>query len=77
MSEALKQILETSAFDRVEEYRWKRKKYLRVFVVGHEEFAWDGPETEQSLKLIDDAYDVTHGRKRKRRTPKTRDARTK
>jgi len=59
MPETLKQILETNTFDRVEVYR-KGKMYLRVFVAGQEEFAWDGPATDQALKLIDHAFDATY-----------------
>lgn len=47
MLEALRQILETNTFDRVEVYR-KGKMYLWVFVAGQEEFAWNGPATDQS-----------------------------
>jgi hypothetical protein len=59
MPETLKQILETKTLDRVELYR-KGKIYLRVFVAGQEEFAWDGPATDQALKLIDHAFDATY-----------------
>jgi len=59
MPETLKQILGTKTLDRVELYR-KGKIYLRVFVAGQEEFAWDGPATDQALKLIDHAFDATY-----------------
>jgi hypothetical protein len=59
MPETLKQILETNTFDRVEVYR-RAKMYLRLFVVGQGEFAWDGPATDQAVKLIDHALDATY-----------------
>lgn len=66
MPKTLKQVLETGTFDRLEEYRWRGKLYFRVFVVGEKKFAWDGPESGEALRLIDDAYDAAQRKNRRR-----------
>jgi hypothetical protein len=52
MPEALKRILGTEIVKRVEEYDWRGRSYLRVFVKGQVEAVWDGPKTPEVSKFI-------------------------
>lgn len=65
MLETLKQVLENGTIGRVEEYTWERRAYIRVFVKGQKDFAWDGPKTAAALKLINDAHETDHRHKKK------------
>jgi hypothetical protein len=63
--EAFKQILSTGIIDRVEEYDWKGRTYLRVFMKDQKDCGWDGPKTGEVLKLINDAHEPEWQRKKK------------
>jgi hypothetical protein len=58
----LEQILKTKAIRRVEEYQWKGTNYLRVFVVGQRDCAWDGPRTNKARTIIDEAREARRRR---------------
>ena len=59
MLDVLEQILKANAIRRVAEYQWKDKIYLRVFVVGQRDCAWDGPRTNEARTVIDEAREAT------------------
>jgi hypothetical protein len=63
--ESLKQILSTGIIDHVEEYDWKGRTYLRVFMIQQKDYAWDGPKTAEVLKLINHAHEPEWQRKKK------------
>ena len=55
MLNVLEQILKANAIRRVEEYQWRDTIYLRVFVVGQRDCAWDGPRTDEARTVVDEA----------------------
>jgi hypothetical protein len=65
MLETLRQMLENGAISRVEEYTWKDRAYIRVFVKGQKGAAWDGPKTPATLKLIHTAHDAERRKEKK------------
>jgi hypothetical protein len=65
MLDALKQILSNNTIKRVEEYEWKGRQYLRVFVVGQMEPVWDGPKTHEASNLISAKHNWKLWRKKK------------
>jgi hypothetical protein len=63
----LEEILRTGTIDRVEEYEWRGRKYLRLFMVDEITWSWDGPKTEEALDLINAAWPAHRQRARKRK----------
>ena len=54
----LEQVLKPGGISRVEEYEWKGRSYLQVFIVGRRGCAWDGPRTDKALSMIDEAKEA-------------------
>jgi hypothetical protein len=62
MLDVLEHILKAKVIRRVEEYEWKDAMYLRVFVVGQRDYAWDGPRTNETRRIIDEAREARRRR---------------
>jgi hypothetical protein len=58
----LKQIFGNQHIDHIEEYYGKGATYLRVFMAGQKDGAWDGLRTVEALTLINKAPDATWNR---------------
>jgi hypothetical protein len=56
--DTLEQVLKPGGISRVEEYEWKGRSYLHVFIVRAQGCAWDGPRTDKALSMIDEAKEA-------------------
>jgi len=57
MLDDLKYILKIGTLRRFEQYDWNGLTYVRVFIVGQKDYAWDGLRTSEAMLMLDAAQD--------------------